>query len=121
MTESASSGQLSGPNGGDKWADPKATFRLHEGVSNNSRASDQAHLHRLQKAATKPRAGCLPLPSDSPNHHYAIVCLPHPQGTTCMEVLTLKEAATAQLRNAAIACLAASLNACSFLLKELEL
>jgi len=56
MMESASSGHLSGPNGTDKWADPKATFRLHEGVSNFSRAEDQAHLHRLQKASTKPRA-----------------------------------------------------------------
>lgn len=57
MRESSSSGQLAGPDGFDKWADPKATFRLHEGISNPSRAEDQAHLHRLQKSSTKPRSG----------------------------------------------------------------
>lgn len=55
--EHSSSGQLAGPDGFDKWADPKATFRLHEGISNPSRAEDQAHLHRLQKSSTKPRSG----------------------------------------------------------------
>ena len=55
--EHSSSGQLAGPDGFDKWADPSATFRLHEGVSNPSRAEDQAHLHRLQKSSTKPRSG----------------------------------------------------------------
>lgn len=55
--EHSSSGQLAGPDGFDKWADPSATFRLHEGISNPSRAEDQAHLHRLQKSSTKPRSG----------------------------------------------------------------
>lgn len=59
LRESSSSGQLAGPDGFDKWADPKATFRLHEGISNPSRAEDQAHLHRLQKSSTKPRSGLL--------------------------------------------------------------
>ena len=50
-------GSLAGPDGFDKWADPKATFRLHEGISNPSRAEDLPHLHRLQKSSTKPRSG----------------------------------------------------------------
>ena len=52
-------GSLAGPDGFDKWADPKATFRLHEGISNPSRAEDLPHLHRLQKSSTKPRSGAL--------------------------------------------------------------
>lgn len=36
--------------------DPKlAMYRLHEGVSHASRASDVGELHRLQKSSTKPR------------------------------------------------------------------
>ena len=34
-----------------------ATWRLHEGVSTASRAENLQDLHRLQKSATKPRAG----------------------------------------------------------------
>ena len=34
-----------------------ATWRLHEGISNASRAENLQDLHRLQKSATKPRAG----------------------------------------------------------------
>ena len=57
MVTSASSGQLAGPDGYDKWADPRATFRLHEGVSHPSRADDLQGLYKLQKSAPKPKQG----------------------------------------------------------------
>ena len=40
----------------EAFIDPKlAMYRLHEGVSHASRASDVGELHRLQKSSTKPR------------------------------------------------------------------
>ena len=40
----------------EAFTDPRlAMYRLHEGVSHASRASDVGELHRLQKSSTKPR------------------------------------------------------------------